>query len=280
MLGLIGSVAKKVMEFSVTHSTEILTICAVGGTIGTAVATGEAVMRAHDMIQAHEMDEELKCERIEQVDGVVSEHIVYYRERTNFEKLKLTWKVWVTPVFLGSSTIACIIGSNHISNKRNLALAAAYSMSEETAKEFRNKVAESMGEKKVKKIDNEIVQDHIESTEVNDVIHTVYGEQLMYDDWSRRYFRSGQNEVEKRVNMLNKRMTTRLCDSCVNDLYELLGIPPIEPGYKFGWKFHMDDENPDVTVSFHPAMSPQGEACIGVRIAPEFLGSRRGMNDY
>lgn len=271
-LGIIGTVAKKVVEFSMSHSTEILTVCAVGGVVGTAITTGEAVIKASDTIKAHDMDEELKCEKIEQIDGVVTDHIVYYRERTFAEKAKLTWKCWVPPIFMGSTTIACILGSNHISNRRNLALAAAYSMSEESAKEFRNKVAESLGEKKVKKIENEIVQDHVSDKEVKDIIHTPYGEQLMYDDWSGRYFRSGQNEVEKKVNMLNKRMASKFCNSKVNDFYELIGLPTLGVGETHGWRFHIEDENPDVIVTFHPAMSPQGEACIGVRMNPEFLG--------
>lgn len=101
----------------------------------------------------------------------------------------------------------------------------------------------------------------------------------MFDDWSKRYFRSGQNEVEKRVNMLNKRMTNKLCNSTVNDFYELIGLPPIAAGDYWGWIYDNMNDEPDVTVSFHPAMSPQGEACIGVRIKPELMGVKR-RNDY
>lgn len=265
-LGLVGSIAKKIVIFGTKNSTTILTVCAVGGTVGTAVATGKAVVEARDTIKAHEMDNELRCERIEQVNGVISDHVVYYRERTTFEKFCLTWKCWVFPAFLCGSTIGCIVGMNHIHSSRNLALAAAYSMSEEAAREFRDKVSDTIGEKKVKKIENEIVQDHIENSEVNDIVYTPYGEQLMYDDWSGRYFRSGQNEVEKSVNRLNKRMNRKRCASTVNDLYELLGLPVLEIGNKFGWLYELDDEDDDVKVTFHPAMSSHGEACIGVRL--------------
>ena len=280
MIGLIGSMTKKLVEFGIKNSPTILTICAAGGTIGTAAATGKAVMESSNIIKAHEMDEELKCERIEQVDGVVSNHLVYYRERTAVEKVRLVWKVWVPPVFLGTTTLACIFGSNSINTKRNLALAAAYSMSEETAREFRSKVAETIGEKKLNKIDDEIVRDHIEKTEANeiyDVTHTPYGEQLMYDVWSDRYFRSGQNEVEKRVNMLCKRMIYRRCDITLNDYYELLGLNFIGDGDYWGWKIKPDEEEQDIKVTFHPAISPHGEACIGVRIEPELLGKRLGV---
>ena len=273
-LGIVGNITKKVVEFGVRNSTTILTVTAVTGVGATAVATGKAVIEARDTIKAHEMDEELKCERIEQVDGVETNHIVYYRDRTKWEKVKLTWKSFVLPVFLGGTTITCIVGSNHISTKRNLALAAAYSMSEEAAKEFRDKVAETIGEKKVDKIEHSIAQDHLDSTPLPDdeyITHTGFGEQLMFDAWTGRYFRGGQNEVDKKVNMLNKRIGRTKEAGKVNDLYELLGIPTVPLGEEFGWNYDPDNDYGDVTVHYYPAISPKGEPCIEVRINPELL---------
>lgn len=273
-LGLIGSVTKKLIEFGTRNSATILTVCAVGGVVGTACTTGKSVIAAQDMIKAHDMDDELRMERIEKKEGEPDKHLVYYRERTLKEKAFLTWKIFVPPVALGSATIVCIIGSHSISSKRNLALAAAYSMSEEAAKEFRDKVADTIGEKKTEKIENAVMQDKINANPVPDdeyIVHTPYGEQLMYDEWSGRYFRSGQNEVDKKVNMLNKRMVSKKCSSKVNDLYELLGIPEIPIGNDFGWYYDQDWEEGDVTVHYYPAMSSKGEPCIGVRLNPRLL---------
>lgn len=273
-LGIVGNVTKKIIEFTIKNSTTILTATAVAGVGATAIATGKAVVEARDIIKAHEMDEELKCERIEKKDGKKDKHIVYYRDRTKWEKVRLTWKSFVAPVFLGSTTIACIIGSNTISTRRNLALAAAYSMSEEAAKEFKDKVVETIGEKKTEKIENAIAQDHIEKNPVPDdeyIVHTPFGEQLMYDNWTGRYFRGGQNEVDKKVNMLNKRMSRKKCSSTVNDFYELLGIPPVPAGEDWGWKYQQEFDDGDVTVHYYPAISSKGEPCIEIRINPELL---------
>ena len=275
--GLIGSVTRKIFEIGAKNSTTILTVCACGGVAATAISTGKAVVEARDTIRAHEMDEELKVEIIENDKKGDKNHRVYYRERTKLEKVKLTWRIFLRPAFLGSTTIACIIGSHRINRKRQLALAAAYSMSEEAAKEFRNKVAETIGDKKTEKIENSIVQDKMNSNPVPDdehIIHTQYGEQLMYDEWSGRYFRSGQNEVDKKVNMLNKRMNSKRTTACVNDLYELLGIPNIPIGDEFGWRYDTEWEDGDVTVHYYPVMSSKGEPCIGVRINPELLHVR------
>lgn len=274
VLGVIGNVTKKIIEFGVEHGDTILRVCAVGGVVGTAVETGRAAIKARDTIKAHEMDEELKCERIEQVDGVETNHIVYYRERTFIEKTRLTWKIWARPVFVGGTTIACIIWSDKISTKQKLALAAAYSMSEEAAKEFKDKVAETIGEKKTEKIENAITQDHMNNNPVpadEYITYTGCGEQLMYDWWSGRYFRGGQNEVDKKVNMLNKRIARKKKASTVNDLYELLNIPQIPIGDEWGWTYHPDIEDGDVTVHYYPAISSKGEPCIEVRVNPELL---------
>ena len=275
-LGIIGNVTRKIVEFGVKNSTTILTVTAVVGVGATAVSTGKAVIEARDTIKAHEMDEELKCERIEQVDGVETSHLVYYRERTKWEKVRLTWKSFILPIFLGGTTIACIVGSNTISTRRNLALAAAYSMSEEAAKEFRDKVAETIGDRKVDKIDHAIAQDHMEKTPVPEedyIIHTGNGGQLCYDWWSGRYFRSSQTEIEKREVMLNKRIARTKDKVKVNDFYELLGLPTLPLGEEFGWKYDPTFDNGDVTIHFKklPSSSNTGEPCLEVRINPELL---------
>lgn len=274
-LGIVGNVTKKIIEFTVKNSPTILTVTAVVGVGATAVATGKAVVEARDTIKAHDMDEELKCEKIEKnSNGEVTGHLVYYRERTKWEKIKLTWKSFISPVFLGATTIGCIIGSNTISTRRNLALAAAYSMSEEAAKEFKDKVAETIGEKKVDKIETAIAQDHLDKNPVpNDeyIEYTGFGEQLMFDAWSGRYFRGGQNEVDKKVNMLNKRISISKKPGKVNDLYELLGLPTVPLGEEFGWEYDPDFDYGEVTVHYGPAMSSKGEPCIEVRINPRLL---------
>lgn len=278
-VGLLGNVIRKIAEFGAKNSTTILTVCAVGGVAGTAVSTGKAVIKARDIITAHEMDEDLKCEEWEEKalpDGTHEYEVkrVYYRERTFVEKTKLTWKCYISPVLLGTSTIACIVGSNRISTKRNLALAAAYSMSEEAAKEFRDKVVDTIGERKTEKIETEIAQDHVNANPVPDedhIIYTQYGGQLMYDWWTGRYFRGSQNEIDKKVNMLDKRIRRKKEAATVNDLYELIGLPGVPVGEEWGWNYKPDTDDGDVTIHCRPTCSSQGEPCIEVRINPELL---------
>lgn len=274
-IGFLVNAGRKVMKVTVKHSPKILTSLGVVGTVSTAVMTGKAAVKARDVIAAHEMDDELRVEKWEENKKTKSFDVqVYYRERTFTEKAKLTWRIWAAPVLMGGATISCIIGANTISTRRNLALAAAYSMSEEAAKEFKDKVIETVGEKKVNKMENEIMQDKVVSNPEPDeenITYTGDGEQLIYDAWNGRYFKSSQQEIDKKINMLNKRMC-RTKDACTaNDLYEILGLPPVDKGDDFGWYYNQDCDDGDVTVHYYPVFSSRQTPCIGMKINPVLL---------
>lgn len=275
-----GILGKAVGNLGRTVLNNSSTICTVAGGIGvvlTAAEAGRATLKAHDMLEAHEMDEELKVERYESVPGEeLSGPIIYYRKRTKWETIKLVWKSYIFTILLGSGTIACIIGAHSIETKRRVALAAAYRLSEEAAREFRNKVTETIGEKKVKKIDSDIIQDKVQNTPLpddNNMIFTGNGDQLMYDAWSGRYFKSSQLNVEKAVNTLNKIMISKKCSLSMNEYYETIGIPILANavGEEFGWNYNQFNEGEDVAVEFFPVFSPKQEPCIGVKFEPELL---------
>lgn len=275
--GLLGKAAGKLGTTILKNSS---TICTVAGGIGvvlTAVEAGRATLQAHDTLVAHEMDEELKTEKYESVPGEdIKGPIVYYRKRTAWETFRLVWRCYIITVLLGGGTIACILGAHSIDTKRRVALAAAYRLSEEAARDFRNKVTETIGEKKVRKIDSDIMQDKVQKTPLPDddnLIFTGNGDQLMYDAWSGRYFKSSQLNVEKAVNTLNKIMIAKKCSLSMNDYYETIGIPVLSNavGDEFGWNYHQFNEGEDVTVDFYPVFSPKQEPCIGVKFDPELL---------
>lgn len=271
-LGIIGNAARKVGTLAIKKSPTILTISATVGVVATAYFTGKAVIEAQDMIKAHEMDEELKCERIEQIEGVMGDTIVYYRERTLKEKIYLTWKSFIPPVLTGGTTIACIFGAHHIDNKRQVALAAAYSMSEEAAKEFRDKVKETIGEKKVDKIDHEIAQDHVNRAQYDEstVALTGDGDQLMYDWWSQRYFKSSRTIIEKKVIALQKRMLSYRKNITMNDFYKELGLSTLPIGDDFGFKYSTKEDD-ELYVSYYPIFGPNQEPCTEIMLNPELL---------
>lgn len=277
-LGIVGNALKKVTRVVSKNSPTILTGLAVGGVVATGIMAVKGDRKAQDMKVAHEMDSELLVEgqAIFDEDGVTEQKPCRFRERTTAETIKLTWRCYVPAGLMGMATICCIVGANTINVKRNVALATAYSLSEEAAKEFKDKVKETVGEKKVQKMENEIMQEKVNNNPApadENICYTGKGDQLMYDAWSGRYFKSGQMEVEKAVNVLNKMMIAKKQSVSMNEYYEMIGLPLLSNavGDEFGWNFHQFNEGEDITVDFYPVFSNDQTPCIGVKFEPELL---------
>lgn len=96
------------------------------------------------------------------------------------------------PVFIfGAGSIACIIGSNTINMKRNLALAGAYKLSEDRLIRYKNRLfgtTEEQNDDKVKQ----------------NVMVFGSGEVDCYDQLSGRYFRSSLDNIKEAVDNINR----------------------------------------------------------------------------
>lgn len=202
------------------------------------------------------------------------------KELTKTEIVKSTWKCYISPAILGTFSVACIVGGQHASLKRNAALATAYSMSEAAFKEYRDKNIELFGEKKDKEIYGKIAEDKVAQNPPTSktVVKTKKGNSLCYDRLSDRYFYSSIDHIQKVENRLNKRLISEMYIS-LNDFYsemELDDLKPIDPcvGEGVGWNIEEDVINIDFTSTVVPSGEYEGEPCIvlNFHIAPR--------NDY
>ena len=85
-----------------------------------------------------------------------------YSDSKEFSKvdiIKTTWKCYIPTTILGSVSIACIIASSSINAKRYAALGSLYSVAESSLKEYKDKVKETIGEKKEQAIERKIVRE-------------------------------------------------------------------------------------------------------------------------
>jgi hypothetical protein len=189
---------------------------------------------------------------------------------TPLEMVKLTWKLYVPTVVMGGATIACIIGSNSINLRRNAALASLYSLTETALQEYKEKVIETLGEKKEEKIKSAILQDKLEKDPVDEkqVIITGGGDVLCYESLSARYFRSS---VEKIISIQNKFNHCLLSERymTLNELYDELGLEHCSLGERTGWstEFGLLD------IKFESKIAANKEPCLVLeyRIGPRGL---------
>ena len=162
------------------------------------------------------------------------------------ETVKTCWSCYVPAAVTGGFSIACLIGANSVHLKRNAALATAFTLSETTLKEYKEKVAEKIGQKKEQDIRDEIAKDKITRDPVssNEVILTGKGNTLCYDAVSGRYFRSDRDKIDKALNELNRRMMSEMYIS-LNDFYDEIGLSRIGLGDVLGWNIEKGFISPE-----------------------------------
>lgn len=236
-------------SFLVKRGPQILTGVGIAGMVTTAVMAVKATPKAIRLL------EDTQAQKKELM--------------TKSEVIKTCWKFYIPATVMGAASIACLVGANSVSARRTAALAAAYQLSETALTEYKEKVIETIGEKKEKVVREKIDKDHLEKNPVskNEVIMTKSGNTLCYDSLSGRYFESDIETIKKAVNELNRRMTYDVYIS-LNDLYAELDMPFTIMGEDLGW--NMDDGL--IEVNFTSQIAEDGRPCVvmNFRHAPRY----------
>lgn len=200
------------------HSPQILTGLGVAGLVTTTVLAIKATPKAVRLVEeeAYERKEEL----------------------TPMEVVKVTWKCYIPTAISMSTSIACILFANSAHRKRNAALAAAYKLSETALIEYRDKVVETIGEKKEKTVREKIAEDKVKNNPPtqNTIIMTDNGTELFLEPVSGRYFKSDMEKIRRIENECNKKMLHDINGyMSLNDFYDELGLEHSSIGYELGW---------------------------------------------
>lgn len=232
------------------HSPEILTGLGIAGMITTTVLAVKATPKA------------LRC-----IDDAV-----YEKEESNLtsiETVKACWKCYIPAAITGTVSIACLIGASSVNARRNTALATAYKLSETALTEYREKVVETIGEKKERNIKDAIAKDNVEKNPVmqQNVIITGKGDTLCYDKLFGRYFKSDIDALKKIENELNRRMFSESYIS-LNDFYYEVGLDGVDAGEDLGWNI----DNGYIDLNFSSQLSSDGQPCLVVsfNIPPKY----------
>lgn len=248
----IPKAAKTVWLAAKKHSPEILTGVGIAGMLTTVVLAVQATPKALRLIDEKKADipEEEKLPRIEVV--------------------KAAWKVYVPAVLTGILSTICLIGANSVNQRRNAAIAAAYSLSESALKEYREKVIETIGERKEQTIRDDIAKDRITENPVREVIVSDRGSTLCYDSLSGRYFKSDIEKLRRIVNDLNRRMRDEMFIS-LNDFYCAVDNPDLGPtklGDMLGWNI----DKGYIDLNFSSQLTTDGIPCLVLdyTVVPEY----------
>lgn len=233
---------KRLERIAVDNSPAILTAIGVTGTITTAIFASKASFKAAEILRDEE--EELPAEPKDRL----------------VEQAKLTWTLYIPAVGVGTATIACIIFANQIGTRRAAAMAAAYSMSEKAFTEYREKIAEKLGPNKEQTARDEIAQERVDKTPVNDqqIVMMNDREVLCFDQYSGRYFNSEMEILKKAQNDLNYQLI-RESYASLNDFYDRVGLEWTAAGDEVGWTC-----GDPMDLKFSTVMSKDQRPCIAI----------------
>lgn len=251
-LAIIG---KQLERFVRDNSPEILTAIGVAGSVTTAILAARGHHEAIEEVKAEEFDRNTRYELPPKI--------------TNRDKFELTWRYYLPPVISGAVTIGAIIGINRIGSRRTAALAAAYSILENSFDDYKERVVEKLGERKEQAVRDEIAQQQVDrnpasSSEVIACMGALVGEVLCFDTYTGRYFTSTVEEIRKAQNTVNHQIIHYNYASLA-DFYHLIGIPASMVSEEVGWNTDKlldiqfstcltDDDRPCITITFnvHP----------------------------
>ena len=250
------------------HSPVILLVAGVGGVVVSAVMAckattklnpiledaKDAVDTIHDNLEACQNDPEFE-EVFTEKDAKKALAVTYGKTALELGKL------YAPSVLLGAGSIVCILASHNIINKRNVALAAAYTAVDNSFKDYRGRVIERFGKELDKELKYNIKTKEIEETVVNEdgtettvtktvqvadpnATYSIYAK--CFDEtctgWERNseYNMMFLRSVQQQMNdLLQSRGHVFL-----NEVYDALGIQRTKAGQIVGWVY--DPENPDV----------------------------------
>lgn len=272
----VGNAVSKVGFKFKKHSPEILAATGAIGVVASAVMACKATTKVStilddtkeqvDAVHSTLEDERVTEEAYSQEDAKKDMAIIY--TQTGVKLIKL----YAPSVILGVVSIGCMLTSNNILRKRNVALAAAYATVDKGFKEYRGRVIERFGEAvdrelkyntKAQKITETVVDEEtgkekkvkktIEVAECASGYARYFEEYVAVKDEKtgkvNRYKNSYWSETPEYNLMFLKAQQQYANDILrakgrlfLNDVYKMLGLPESKAGQIVGWVYN--EENP------------------------------------
>lgn len=199
------------------HSPMILSCLAVAGVVGTAVTAVRATPKALKRIKEAEKN---KAEPLSKT-----------------EKVATTISCYIPCVVIGIGTMVCIFGAHALNKRQQASLISAYTLLEQSYKEYRSAANNIYGEDADSKIQAEMAK----KTYISSGNECLYDpdlssddECLFYDFYSKRYFTAKMSAVINAEYHVNRNLALR-GEVAVNEFYDFLGIDHVRGGDEFGW---------------------------------------------
>lgn len=242
-LGVLAVMAKRAERLVSSNSPVLLTVAGVTGVLATAYFSAKSAFAAKEILDENPReDRDVDADRVEVLR----------------EQAKLTWKCYIPTAVSAGVTVAAIVASNRISAKRTAMAVSAYTLSSQAFAEYKERMKDKIGEKKVQAVHEELVQEKVNLRPESKEVVLLPDEQLCYDERSGRYFKSSMETIRKAQNDFNYRLANESYLS-LTEFYDYLGIPANGESQNVGWVA----EKP-LELRFTGGVSREGRPYLGM----------------
>lgn len=255
------------------HSPEILVVTGIVGVVASTVMACKATTKVNDIVTEsketidkihdcvgkglHTSDGEEYTQEVANKDLA----IVYTQTAWKFVKL------YGPSVLIGAASIGCMVGSNRILRKRNVALAAALTTVEKSFKDYRGRVIDRFGKDldrelrfgiKAKEVQETVADENGNETTVTKTVevvdpntaHSLYS--IVFCEGNNGWTKNAElNKVFliQQQNWANDKLRLRGYLT-LNEVYEMVGAPTTAYGQIAGWVYTEDGSVGDNFVDF------------------------------
>lgn len=239
------------------RSPEILTGLGIAGMLSTTILAVKATPKALLLIE--EEKHRRNYEKVKEARDNGWDMCDQIDTLPPVDTVKTVWKCYIPAAVTGTVSVACLIGASSVNARRNAALATAYTISESALREYKDKVVETVGEKKEKAVRDAIAKDKIERDPVEnkEIIVTDRGNTLCYDAHAGRYFKSDIDKLKKVENEINKKLLDEGYIS-LNEFYYAIGLEGTDIGRDLGWRV----EQGLIELDFSSQLTKDGTPCL------------------
>ena len=247
----LATITTNVRQFVSKRRPEISTGIGISGMITTSVLAVKATPKALELIE-----EKKKEKGVDQLSPL--------------EVVKAAWKPYIPAMVICIVSTSCLIGASSVNAKRNAVLATAYKLSETALTEYREKVIETIGEKKERTVRDKVAEERVKRNPVskNEVIVTRNGKTLCFDPISGRYFMCSIETIKRAENELNKQMLHDISGYVsLNDFYDELGLDHTSVGDDLGWN---TDQLIDINFSSQLNNNGEPSVVLDYLVAPKY----------
>lgn len=254
------------------HSPEIFMAAGIVGIIGSTVLACKATLKVTEVLKEKE-------KTANAIHTCLEDESVEYTEEDSKKDLTIMYahtgvkiaKLYLPAIGLGILSVASIVNGYRILNKRNVALAAAYTVVDKGFKQYRKNVVERFGQEvdrelryniKAKEIEEKYTDKNGKEKTKKKTIYEIDDKAPLegvseyakfFDEWN-----TDEHSKDPEYNLMFLRKQQDYANELLksrghlflNEVYDMLGIPRTKAGQVVGWIYDENNPNGDNYVDF------------------------------